>query len=194
MVADHLAVSDPVTPDLLLRVVREAEWERDAQGLLHLYLVSPHQAVHAAMAEIVERADRIAEGIGRGRERLPAREADLLAAVPQRVTDNPSGGGLPGRAGPVRGPVVALPVGAVGGAELLMGRQLYGEPELAIRELYQNAMDACRYRAMRWRYLRAKGRCRCRGRGGSPSRRGWTRLGGGTWSAGTTVWGWAGSS
>ena len=30
--------------------------------------------------------------------------------------------------------------------ELLMGEQLYGDPALAIRELYQNALDACRYR------------------------------------------------
>ncbi|MGW4646150.1 HD domain-containing protein [Kitasatospora sp. NPDC004289] len=157
VVADHLAVSDPVTPDLLLRVVRETEWERDAQGLLHLYLVSPHQAVHAAMAEVVERADRIAEGIGRGRERLPAREADLLAAVPQRVTDNHlEAGSRDGRAR-YEVPLLRFQLAQSEVRELLMGRQLYGEPELAIRELYQNAMDACRYREMRWRYLRSKG-------------------------------------
>ncbi|MFF2954818.1 caspase family protein [Kitasatospora sp. NPDC057965] len=38
--------------------------------------------------------------------------------------------------------------------ELLMGEQLYGDPALAIRELYQNALDACRYRDARTRYLR----------------------------------------
>ncbi|MFD4672654.1 hypothetical protein ACFWNN_23205 [Lentzea sp. NPDC058450] len=37
---------------------------------------------------------------------------------------------------------------------LLMGRQLYGSTELAIRELYQNALDACRYRQARTAYLR----------------------------------------
>ncbi|MFI5841282.1 caspase family protein [Catenuloplanes sp. NPDC051500] len=41
--------------------------------------------------------------------------------------------------------------------ELLMGRQLYGEPELAIRELYQNALDACRYRAVRREFLQRQG-------------------------------------
>src|SRR6185369_5020086 len=34
-----------------------------------------------------------------------------------------------------------------------MGEQLYGDPALAIRELYQNALDACRYREARSEYL-----------------------------------------
>src|SRR6185369_15790482 len=39
-----------------------------------------------------------------------------------------------------------------------MGEQLYGDPALAIRELYQNALDACRYREARTEYLqRANG-------------------------------------
>lgn len=33
--------------------------------------------------------------------------------------------------------------------ELLMGTQLWGDPTLAFRELYQNALDACRYRRCR---------------------------------------------
>ncbi|QUQ71638.1 wHTH domain-containing protein [Kutzneria sp. CA-103260] len=38
--------------------------------------------------------------------------------------------------------------------ELLMGEQLYRDRSLAIRELYQNALDACRYRRAREEYLR----------------------------------------
>ncbi|MEU7912167.1 HD domain-containing protein, partial [Microbispora bryophytorum] len=41
--------------------------------------------------------------------------------------------------------------------ELLMGAQLYGDPALAVRELYQNALDACRYRQARGDYLQATG-------------------------------------
>jgi hypothetical protein len=36
--------------------------------------------------------------------------------------------------------------------QLLMGTALYGRPEFAYREMYQNAMDACRRRAMRRKY------------------------------------------
>lgn len=39
--------------------------------------------------------------------------------------------------------------------ELLMGTELYGRPELAFRELLQNAIDACMYRQQRERYLEA---------------------------------------
>ncbi|MFI5529531.1 caspase family protein [Kitasatospora sp. NPDC051853] len=157
VVADHLAVSDPVTPEGLLRVVRKVDWERDPQGLLHLNLASPHQAVHAAMAEIVERADRMAEGIGRLRRRMPQSDAALLEAVAHRVTDNhlrPDGGA--GQS-PYELPLLRFQLAQTEVRELLMGRQLYGEPELALRELYQNAMDACRYRDMRLRYLRSSG-------------------------------------
>ncbi len=37
--------------------------------------------------------------------------------------------------------------------ELLMGTQLYQDSGLAVRELYQNALDACRYRSARREYL-----------------------------------------
>jgi hypothetical protein len=40
---------------------------------------------------------------------------------------------------------------------LLMGEQLYGQARLAIRELYQNALDACRYRDLRYMYFKTTG-------------------------------------
>ncbi|MFD0854338.1 hypothetical protein ACFQ07_19020, partial [Actinomadura adrarensis] len=41
--------------------------------------------------------------------------------------------------------------------DLLMGEQLYQDRGLAIRELYQNALDACRYRRARLAYLTRRG-------------------------------------
>ena len=41
--------------------------------------------------------------------------------------------------------------------ELLMNEQLYGDPQLALRELYQNALDACRYREARIKFLTKRG-------------------------------------
>ncbi|MFI5529525.1 caspase family protein [Kitasatospora sp. NPDC051853] len=158
VIADHLAVSDPVTPAEVVRLVRsELDWERDGQGLLHLHLVSPHQALHAAMAETVERADRMAKFTTGLRGRLPETEAALLASVPHRVTDNHLRPGTRDGRSRYEVPLLRFQLAQTEVRELLMGRQLYGEPELAIRELYQNAMDACRYREMRWRHLRSKG-------------------------------------
>ncbi|MFD4629116.1 ATP-binding protein [Streptomyces sp. NPDC058284] len=42
--------------------------------------------------------------------------------------------------------------------EHFTGIQLYKEPELAVRELYQNALDACRHRRARTQYLDRSGR------------------------------------
>jgi hypothetical protein len=49
-------------------------------------------------------------------------------------------------------PLVQLELAQDEVRRLLMGDALYGNPELAVRELYQNALDACRYRSLRSRY------------------------------------------
>ncbi|GGX65359.1 HD domain-containing protein [Streptomyces hiroshimensis] len=158
IIADHLAVTDPVLPEDVVKVARHGlDWTQDTDGL-HLDVLCPHQAVHAALAEIAERADRLAaltRGLAAG---LPSDEAALLAVVPARVTAR----GLRPRGANGRKayevPLLRFHLAQTEVRELLMGRQLYGDPGLALRELYQNAMDACRYRAMRWDYLRCRGR------------------------------------
>jgi uncharacterized caspase-like protein len=62
---------------------------------------------------------------------------------PSRLGDHPA------YAVPV--PAITLDTAAV--RQLLMGKDLYGSAEVVVRELYQNALDACRYRAVRERYL-----------------------------------------
>jgi hypothetical protein len=62
---------------------------------------------------------------------------------PSRVGDHPA------YAVPV--PAITLDTAAV--RQLLMGKDLYGSAEVVVRELYQNALDACRYREVRERYL-----------------------------------------
>jgi hypothetical protein len=50
-------------------------------------------------------------------------------------------------------PVPAITLDTAAVRQLLMGKDLYGSQEVVVRELYQNALDACRYRAVRERYL-----------------------------------------
>ncbi|MVO87579.1 peptidase C14 caspase catalytic subunit p20 [Streptomyces sp. p1417] len=157
VVAEHLAVTDPVLPQHVVGIAHSMSWEHDGDTL-HLDAVCPHQAVHAALTEITDQADRLAEeatGLAAG---LPEAEAALLAAVPTRVTAR---GLRPSRAGAhpsYEVPLLRFHLAQTEVRELLMGEQLYGgEPHLALRELYQNAMDACRYRAMRWAYLHSSG-------------------------------------
>ncbi|MFC9929302.1 caspase family protein [Streptomyces sp. NPDC127190] len=158
VVAEHLAVTDPVLPQQVVAIAHGLSWEREGPAL-HLDAPCPHQAVHAALAEVAEEADQlVAQLLDRAGD-LPGAETELLAAVPQRVTAREL---RPARTGgtdePYDVPLLRFHLSQSEVRELLMGEQLYGgDPTLALRELYQNAMDACRYRAMRWTYLRGRG-------------------------------------
>ncbi|MFJ9707538.1 caspase family protein [Streptomyces sp. NPDC101234] len=158
IVAEHLAVTDPVLPEHVRAVAHGLSWERE-DAALHLDAPCPHQAVHAGLAEVVEEADQLVTRIRDRAVNLPGPEADLLTDVPKRVTARAlrpartSGGREPYEV-----PLLRFHLAQAEVRELLMGEQLYGgDPTLALRELYQNAMDACRYRAMRWTYLRSSG-------------------------------------
>ncbi|MFD8718466.1 caspase family protein [Streptomyces sp. NPDC059629] len=158
IVSEHLAVTDPVLPEHVTAVAHGLSWERD-DSALDLDAPCPHQAVHAALAEITEDADQLVAQIRDRAAELPGVEADLLADVPKRVTARAL---RPARTGgghePYEVPLLRFHLAQSEVRDLLMGEQLYGgDPTLALRELYQNAMDACRYRAMRWRYLTGSG-------------------------------------
>ncbi|MEU7082742.1 HD domain-containing protein [Streptomyces achromogenes] len=163
VVAEHLAVSDAVLPGEVVTVLRDAFWDLDQDGntpsSLHLDAVCPHPAIHAALASVVEDADDLGHQLRESARRLPREESPLLRALPARLSDHRL------RPDHVHGrdaydvPLARFSLAQTEIRRLLMGEKLYdGEPALALRELYQNAMDACRYREMRVRYLRALGR------------------------------------
>ncbi|MFG2131293.1 caspase family protein [Streptomyces sp. NPDC048751] len=157
IVAEHLAVTDPVLPEHVVGVARGLSWERE-DAALHLDAPCPHQAVHAALAEIVDEADQLAAQVLDLAAELRGPEAALLTAVPRRITDRDLRPARTGSRERYEVPLQRFHLAQSEVRELLMGEQLYGgEPHLALRELYQNAMDACRYRAMRWAYLRSSG-------------------------------------
>ncbi|MFI1824973.1 caspase family protein [Streptomyces sp. NPDC020412] len=163
VLAEHLAVSDPVVPGEVVSVLRDALWypgqDGSASSYLHLDVVCPHPAIHAALASVVEDADELGHLLRESARHLPQDEAALLSGLPTRLSDQ----GL--RADRRHGmdaydlPLARFSLAQTEIRRLLMGEKLYeGEPLLALRELYQNAMDACRYREMRSRYLRDLGR------------------------------------
>ncbi|WP_328503883.1 caspase family protein [Streptomyces sp. NBC_00457] len=157
IVAEHLAVSDPVQAHQVIGLVRHLAWEEDRDAL-HLDALCQHQALHAALTEVAERADQIAEEVLTLADTRPAAEAALLAAVPRKITPRGVGPAQVGNVPAYETPLLRFRLAQTEVRELLMGEQLYsGEPHLALRELYQNAMDACRYRAMRWKYLTSMG-------------------------------------
>ncbi|MEL3946141.1 MULTISPECIES: HD domain-containing protein [Streptomyces] len=160
VVAEHLAVSDPVLPQEIVGLVSHPDllsWQPEGTTL-HLDVPCPHQAVHAALVDVAHQADQLATQVADLAGTLPEAEACLLSAVPTRVTDRDLRASQRGGQATYEVPLLRFHLAQTEVRELLMGEQLYGgEPHLALRELYQNAMDACRYRQMRWDYLDSAG-------------------------------------
>ncbi|MEU6235937.1 caspase family protein [Kitasatospora sp. NPDC047058] len=163
VVLEHLAVSDPVHPGRVTALFRsDVLWQSEdggpAGGTLHLDALCPHPAVHSALGTLVEDADETSCALRELARQWPGPEAELLAGLPQRITDR---GLRPDENGGRRAydvPLLRFSLAQTEVRRLLMGEDLYdGKPELALRELYQNAMDACRYRKMRETYLHGRG-------------------------------------
>ncbi|MEU8041153.1 caspase family protein [Streptosporangium sp. NPDC049078] len=132
----------------LLRIQRR-------KSALDLSLICEHPAQHAAFEAVAVAAQHIL-----GRLRCLSHLGPVEDALPVRIThegvraDRPSADGAP----VYQVPLTRFRLSEDKIRELLMGRQLYDDPSLAIRELYQNALDACRYRDTRLEGLRRRGR------------------------------------
>ncbi|WP_409463652.1 caspase family protein [Amycolatopsis sp. GA6-003] len=147
VVVDHLGIGSEVQLSALHAATVNARWERNGTDL-ELHAVCDHPALHAAFTDLVRRADVVLTTV-------PAFEPaeELIGQLPSKANcaglrpENQDGQPV------FDTPLLRFRLSDDKVRELLMGRQLYGEPDLAIRELYQNALDACRYRDVRRRYL-----------------------------------------
>ncbi|MFK0049904.1 caspase family protein [Streptomyces sp. NPDC090741] len=158
VIAEHLAVSDPVVPHEVITVLRDAVWDLDRNGeapaYLHLDAVCSHPAIHAALASAVEDADELVHALAETADRLPTGDDALLRGLPTRLTDHRLRPDKQHGLDAYDVPLARFSLAQTEIRRLLMGEELYdGKPTLALRELYQNALDACRYREMRIRYL-----------------------------------------
>ncbi|MFG2908925.1 ATP-binding protein [Kitasatospora sp. NPDC048286] len=138
IVTEHLGIPDEVDLTDLRRTLEEAAWG-GSYDLPVLRAECRHEAVVEGLREYTARAD------------------ELLHAVRRVLTDHP----LPTRltadqAAPASGVFTGwarFRMDERRVRSLLMGVELYRDRDLAVRELYQNALDACRYRRARTEYL-----------------------------------------
>ncbi|MFD7659482.1 hypothetical protein ACFV4N_36355 [Actinosynnema sp. NPDC059797] len=149
-IVQHLGIPAPVDLERLHDTLARATWETQADGLV-LKAVCQHAAVIEALREQAARMDVLLHAV----RNAAAKHAGLevLARLPVRAS-----------ADQVNAARDADNVLEFSGwsrftldeqrvRELLMGEQLYRDRNLAVRELYQNALDACRYRRAREQYL-----------------------------------------
>jgi caspase domain-containing protein len=147
VVVDHVGIGDDLPLSAVHAATVKAAWQRDGERFT-LHAVCEHPALYDAFDSLARRADETARVL---------RHLDLDPALARAF---PTGFGTAalrpevGDSGPLfEAPPLRFRLSSDKVRELLMGRTLYGEPDLAIRELYQNALDACRYRRARREYL-----------------------------------------
>ncbi|MFF8830536.1 hypothetical protein [Streptomyces sp. NPDC015131] len=146
VLVEHIGGSDRIGLAHVRRTIENARWEipagDKAGGTLRLVAECGHQALMVALQERTKSLDGLlcSDLAVPGLSRLPSR-ASGVEVRPERD--------------PVTGKDKFFPVATRFGLdgtrvrELLVGEQLYEDRHLAVRELYQNAMDACQVRRAR---------------------------------------------
>ncbi|MFJ4081349.1 caspase family protein [Streptomyces iakyrus] len=150
IVVEHIGIYDSVDLGELLATVRRSDWRHSGVGR-SLNAVCTHPAVQIALREHATRVDALLREINRGGN--PALAA--LGALPPYADG--SRVRLDGNSPDQFSDGIRFQLAEDRVQELLMGEQLYGDRELAVRELYQNALDALRYRDCRTQYLQRTG-------------------------------------
>ncbi|WP_103350990.1 hypothetical protein [Amycolatopsis sp. CA-128772] len=151
---EHLGIDHQVELADLRRTLRASSWVRTPTAL-RLDAECRHEAVYEVLTEHVT---RMSEVLRTARE-AAARETAVapLLALPERASDEDVTPATRADGQPeFVVPTTKFRLDETRVRELLMGEQLYRDRSLAIRELYQNALDACRYSQAWRRYLVVK--------------------------------------
>ncbi|MBW4474909.1 MAG: caspase family protein [Stenomitos rutilans HA7619-LM2] len=155
VLVDHIGLADPLTPEQILHTVNQTRWNPSGQGRT-LTVTCNHPAIDSALNDYVAKVGAVLSHMLR---QVEDKRGGMEALIGLPTHLQPDGIEAEKRDGT---PVYQIPhinfqLAHDEVRELLMGEQLYGDPMLAIRELYQNAMDACRYRDARLKYLKQTG-------------------------------------
>ncbi|MFG2091901.1 caspase family protein [Spirillospora sp. NPDC048824] len=153
VLADHIGTRMELPLSTVKNTADQMRWEYRGDQL-DLRMSCHHPAQYAVFEDVVKRAAKAGESIAG-----LALDQEVTAALPAGFSDKSlrpetrSDNTLA-----FQTPISRFRIAEDKIRELLMGRQLYDDPSLAIRELYQNALDACRYRDVRLQGLRRWGK------------------------------------
>ncbi|MEV4314133.1 hypothetical protein [Actinocrispum sp. NPDC049592] len=135
---EHFGIPRPVDMKQVKATIRDARWEPSGADL-SLVAECHHEAVLESLSSHVDSTMALLAAIR-------TTNVDLLVNLPAAASaDAVKAADAQNFSRPV--PRFRLDEARI--RELLMGEQLYGDKSLAIRELYQNALDACRWRKAR---------------------------------------------
>ena len=152
VLVDHIGLSDPLLPDQMIQTIADIKWLQYGQGRA-MSVVCGHPAIDLALRQHVQDIDMVVSHVLRQvGENIAGMSA--LAGIPRNIYPDRIVAETKDNKPAYQLPHVNFSLVHDEIRELLMGEQLYGDPVLAIREMYQNALDACRYKQARTEYLR----------------------------------------
>jgi hypothetical protein len=143
---EHVGIPRPADLDQSLTTISKANWDSEGGGVA-LVAHCHHEAVLKSLCDHVVRTAAVLAAV---RTVVDEYNLEPLRHLPLTASTDKI---KPIWEGALEDPVVEFRLDESRVRELLMGEQLYGDKSLAIRELYQNALDACR-----WRQARRKAR------------------------------------
>lgn len=170
LILENILIADAVSPSELATSLSNSEWLPVGRDRV-LKARCTHPAIDLALRNHVDRANEVLQRI---QQKSAQREhrLELAANLPTNLlaTDIASSE----NAGPQSylTPHIRLRLSDKKVRDLLMGERLYGDKVLAIREMYQNALDACRYRSARQEAAERQGQAPSQWRGSITFRQG----------------------
>lgn len=145
---EHLGIPRPIDLTQLRTTVRQARWKPTETGI-GLVAHCHHEAVLESLRDHVGRVTAVLAAVHA--VAVKATNLEPLRRLPVAVSTDFIEAARDEDDEPVFiVPVTRFQLDESRIRELLMGEQLYGDRSLAIRELYQNALDACRWRRARY--------------------------------------------
>ncbi len=150
---DHVGRDKAFTPGHVREALQRAVWAENDKRYVLTHECG-HPVIDFVLRELVSQADQAIERIRDTRDAHGEPFLSALRNLPVRlVADRVTAAKEADGRRTYRLPHVRFQLEHTQVRELLTGEQLYGDPTVAIRELYQNALDACRYRRSRQMYL-----------------------------------------
>jgi hypothetical protein len=150
---EHLGVDQSAHVSDLLAAVQGVGWRPDRlHHVMHYECAS--QVLDFTLRQYVSTANEALEQV---RSFYSKRECRLAPSLPGRFSPEGIKPAVAAGGSAYRLPHIRFRLDHNRVRTLLMGKSLYGDPLLAIRELYQNALDGCRYRRARQEYAKKQG-------------------------------------
>ncbi|MCG7587351.1 hypothetical protein, partial [Photobacterium sp. OFAV2-7] len=153
-VAEHLGLESKFNLNTVHEAIEQASWIKKKHketnvSCFSLSLECPHQALDFSLEQTVSELNSILRSLLQVNDKLCVNlNWKPITFDDKKLIPKIEEGGIERYSRPH----VRFGLNERKTMRLLMGQKLYGNPTLALRELYQNALDACRYRLTRNKY------------------------------------------